>query len=143
MVRLARSRMALLIGHKQAIAYPIFIDDLTDGLLLCAIHPGAAGEVFNFVGEPTTWAAYWGGFQSMLENPRRMWRVPRWMVRLGAMILDPIVKRRNLHFAADMLGGRGIISNQKAKDVLGWRPETSLEDGMRRTETWLREAGHL
>ncbi len=28
---------------------------------------------------------------------------------------------------------RSVIANQRAKQVLGWRPEVSLEEGLRRT----------
>jgi nucleoside-diphosphate-sugar epimerase len=31
------------------------------------------------------------------------------------------------------------LANERAKRVLGWRQETSLEDGLRDTLTWLRD----
>lgn len=143
MFNFVRSGLLPLIGGEQALAYPVYIDNLLDGLLLCATHPAAAGQTFLFVDDPTTWAEYLGSFRVMLGKPRRIWRVPRWPVMLAVTLLDPFVRRRNLRYLADMFGGRGVVSNQKAKDVLGWQPRISLEEGMRRTEAWLREAGYL
>lgn len=34
--------------------------------------------------------------------------------------------------------GRSVLSIDKATDELGWRPETSLEEGLRRTWDWIR-----
>jgi nucleoside-diphosphate-sugar epimerase len=38
---------------------------------------------------------------------------------------------------------RAVYPNARAREVLGWRPRVTLEDGMARTEDWLREAGLL
>ena len=70
-------------------------------------------------------------------------RGPRWMAELAATILDSFLGGRNLRYAVNMLAGTGAISNRKAKDTLGWRPGVSLAEGMRRTEAWLRQEGHL
>ena len=39
----------------------------------------------------------------------------------------------------EMLSKKNTVSNQKARDLLGWYPQVDLEEGMRRTEVWLRE----
>jgi nucleoside-diphosphate-sugar epimerase len=132
-----------LINRGKGTSYPIYIDNMLDGLILCATHPAAVNQTFNFVDDPVTWAEYFGSFRAMLDHPVPARRAPRWLVNLGVTVLDPFVGRRNLRYAADMLGGYGVISNQKAKDLLGWEPKISLEEGMRRTEVWLREAGYL
>jgi nucleoside-diphosphate-sugar epimerase len=35
------------------------------------------------------------------------------------------------------------LSTAKAQRVLGWSPRFSLDEGLRRTEAWLREANYL
>lgn len=35
------------------------------------------------------------------------------------------------------------MSNAKALELLGWEPQVSLDEGMARTEEWLRANGHL
>jgi nucleoside-diphosphate-sugar epimerase len=35
------------------------------------------------------------------------------------------------------------FSNQKAQDLLGWKPHIDFVEGMQRTEAWLRAEGHI
>ena len=41
------------------------------------------------------------------------------------------------------LARTGTYSIEKARRVLGYEPEVGLEEGMARTEAWLREHGLL
>lgn len=36
---------------------------------------------------------------------------------------------------------RGTYAIGKARELLGWAPEVGLDEGMARTETWLRQQG--
>ena len=40
--------------------------------------------------------------------------------------------------AATFIDRRGTVSAAKAREQLGWAPLVSYEEGMRRTEQWLR-----
>jgi nucleoside-diphosphate-sugar epimerase len=45
----------------------VYIDDLVDGLILAAVHPGAVGERFIMSGpKPVTWGEFFGTFASAL-----------------------------------------------------------------------------
>jgi sterol-4alpha-carboxylate 3-dehydrogenase (decarboxylating) len=35
------------------------------------------------------------------------------------------------------------FSNQKARDLLGWEPKIDIDEGMQRTEFWLRAEGYI
>jgi nucleoside-diphosphate-sugar epimerase len=144
-LRIVRSNQAPLIEGGRGTIFPIYIDNLLDGLLLCATHPAAPSQVFNFVDDgPVTWAEFLGYYQTMLGKERlRGLRGPRWMAQLAATVLDPFVSGYNLRYLVNVLAGTGVISNRKAKDSLGWRPSVSLAEGIRRTEAWLRQEGHL
>ena len=74
MFNLVRAGRAPLIGGNESTSYPVYVDNVLDGLLLCATHPAAVGETFFFVDDPTTWAEYLGGFQAMLDKPPRLRR---------------------------------------------------------------------
>ena len=55
------------------------------------------------------------------------------------MRLTPGVNADELIF----LMRRAVYPNARARDQLGWQPRVRLEEGMARTETWLREEGLL
>jgi nucleoside-diphosphate-sugar epimerase len=42
-----------------------------------------------------------------------------------------------------MLARRGDYSIEKAKNLLGYQPKMSLEEGLRRSEDWLRATGQM
>ncbi len=40
--------------------------------------------------------------------------------------------------AMEMLSKKTSVSNSKAHQILGWQPMIDLDEGMQRTEDWLR-----
>lgn len=94
----------------------IFVDDLVDGLLRCAVTPAAHGEAFNLgtgvqtrVRDLAEAVVRLTGSSSRIEYaPRRAW--------------DHSVRRQ-----ADI---------SKARAVLGLEPATALEAGLRATVAW-------
>lgn len=144
-VRLARwakkGRMPLL--NQEASSFPIFIDDLVDLLVLTATHPAAAGEIFNAVNDgPTTTEDFLGAYMRMVPTERAI-RVPCWLARIAAFFAEPFIRQYRVAYIVSQLCEGGQISNRKARDLLGWRQQTPLEDGLRRTEAWLRAEGIL
>lgn len=132
-----------LIGGGRGSAFPIYIDDLVDLLLLCAVHPRAVGEAFNAVSDgPITLAEYLGGYMRMVPTTRAI-RIPCWVAHLAAALADPFVRRYRLTTVIGQMCGRGQISNRKAKELLGWSPRVPLTEGLRHSEAWLRAEGIL
>ncbi len=141
--RWAKKGQIPLIGGGQGTAHPIYIDDLVELLLLCAVHPDAAGEVFNGVGDgPVTLAEFLGGYMRMIPTDRAI-RLPCWLARIAALLADPFTPSFRLTYVIDEMCGRGMVLNRKARERLGWSPEVSLEEGLRRSEAWLRSEGIL
>lgn len=141
--RWAKAGQILLVGDGRGSAFPIYIDDLVDLLLLCAVHPHAAGETFNAVNDsPVTLADFLTGYMRMVPTTRAI-RLPCWAARAAAAVADPFVRRYNLRYVAAQMCGRGQISSQKARDLLGWAPRVTLEEGLRHSEKWLRSEGIL
>ncbi len=143
MAQWAKARLLPLIDGGRGTAYPIYIDNLIDLLLLCAVHPRAVGEVFNGVDDgPVTMADFLGGYMQMIPTQRAI-RLPGWAFRAMMSLAAPFVRRINLRYIANMVMGRGLVSNRKAKELLGWRPAVPLAEGLHRSEVWLREQGIL
>lgn len=141
--RWAKAGRIPLIDGGQGSAYPIYIDDLIDLLLLCAVHPNAVGETFNAVDDgPITFADFLGGHMRMIPTDRAI-RLPCWLTKALAAVSGPFIRDFRMTYIVAQLCGRGSISNRKAKDRLGWHPRVPLDEGLRRSEAWLRAEGIL
>ncbi len=145
-VRLAQWAAAGLLPmppHNKGTAYPVYIDNLIDLMMLTTKRPEAIGQVYNAVDNgPITMNEFFAGYMAMTGSSRAL-RLPCWAFQLGATAMNPFVRDRNYCYVTNQLCGSGWISNQKAKDALGWQPAVGLTEGLRRTEDWLRDEGYL
>jgi len=141
MLKLVQKGVPVLFGDK-GLAYPIFIDDLVDLLRVCAFHPRATNEAFNASDASIPWDQFFGYYGSMCgKRPRR---VPtpiahviarmNEMFRLGLPLTRDrlAIYQRNLRYPMT-----------KAEERLGFQVQVPIDEGMRRSEAWLREVGRL
>lgn len=130
----------VMIGEGEGHFHPIFVDNLVDALLLCAVDERAAGQAFNVVEEPVTWYEYAGRYGELCgAEPASL---PLWMAKLVALAaripgLDLPIDRERLLMATN----RAVFDTSKLRKRLGWEPRIGLDEGMERTATWLREKG--
>jgi nucleoside-diphosphate-sugar epimerase len=105
----------------------VFLDNLADLIVLAARHPAAAGEVFLVAD---------GEDLSTTELLRRMAKAlgrSTWMMPVPASFLT---------LAAAAIGQRTVINRltdslqvdtTKARQLLGWKPQVSISEGLRQT----------
>jgi len=134
----------LLPAHGKGIFRAIYIDDLVNGIMLAAERDEGVGQIFILGGEETiTCETFFGHYYRMLGkgSPRVMSTTSAIAIaEIGRTIFKLLGKPTELgRGAMEMLSKKNTVSNQKARDLLGWHPQVSLEEGMRRTEVWLRE----
>ncbi len=102
----------------------LYVEDAVDAYLRLgsrAADPEVAGEAFNFgTGVPRT----------VLEVVRAV------LEMAGRPDLEPVIENRVR--AGDEIDAQ-YADSAKAEQVLGWRPATSFETGLRRTVDWYRE----
>ena len=98
-----------------------FIDDAVDATLLTAIHPRAEGEVFN-VGT---------GIETSVNELARM---------IGRALDIPVTLEHIDRRDVDNIRRR-VVNIEKARRMLRWAPQVTLEQGLARTAIWFREAG--
>ena len=142
-----RGRLVLL-GQDRGLVTPGYIDNVIDGLLLTLGHPAALGETFNLCDDrAVTFREFYLAYARMLHRDR-LPAVPGWLARLSrtapAGWARRLLGRRpigpwSLHFRLNP----SQFSIERVHRLLGYRPAVEFAEGMRRTETWLREAGYL
>jgi hypothetical protein len=75
---------------------------------------------------------------------RRPRRLPLGFARLGLAIYRLLSRRPEpTDELLSYYTSRVVYSRTKSEELLGYFPQVSLSDGMRRTEVWLRQHGHL
>ncbi len=142
-IEMLRRHQVLLPGEGRGTFNPVFIDDLVDAVLLAADAEAAAGEIFNVTGGAAVAAAEFFAQYSRMLGIRPAPVAPTSVAILVAEVLgrgSRAFGRRSEASAATMrmLAGHGAVSIEKARRVLGYEPDIGLDEGMRRTEEWLR-----
>jgi nucleoside-diphosphate-sugar epimerase len=145
--RWAQRRPLVLPGSGRGTIPYIHVDDVVDLGLLCAVHPAAAGGIFNAVMDPPpTLRQVLGAWADLAGNPWRLsLPVPlvRLAARLAAVTARPGTVRREAPAIARMLVEPARWPMDRAREVLGWRPRVGLEEGIAGCVPWLREKGLL
>jgi nucleoside-diphosphate-sugar epimerase len=138
-----------MIGSGETLYHLTYIEDLCCGIRMCGEHKDAVGEVFILGGE-----GYVTLNQLVAEIAKVVGgHVPRAHVPLAPVMLaarlcesvcrplniePPLYRRRVEFFSKDR-----AADISKARRILGYVPQVSLADGLRRTAAWYRERGYL
>jgi nucleoside-diphosphate-sugar epimerase len=98
-------------------------------------------------GNAVTWKEFFGYYAQMAGKPR-IRSVPEWVgkaIALGMEIFSKLTGKppKITREAVGFLTRKARFSIEKARRDLGYQPRFSLEEGMKLTEQWLREAGYL
>jgi nucleoside-diphosphate-sugar epimerase len=143
-VQMIQKGLFLLPAHGKGVFRAVYIDDLVNGIMLAAERGEGKGQIFILGGEKAvTCEAFFGHYYRMLGkgSPRVMSTASAVAIaEIGRMIFKLLGKPTELgRGAMEMLSKKNTVSNEKAHRLLGWHPQVDLEEGMRRTEVWLRE----
>ncbi|MGI9326439.1 MAG: NAD-dependent epimerase/dehydratase family protein [Pseudomonadales bacterium] len=139
----------LMIGSGQTLYHMTYIDDLVQGFQLAGTHDAAPGEVFTICGpEVGTLNELAQVIANALDKKLRQFRVPLWPVLAAAHVSDWLFKRFG---AQSPLYPRRVeffrfsraFTSEKAQRMLGYEPEVSLNEGVRRTIAAYRQEGLL
>jgi len=102
-----------------------YVDNTVDGFLAVASHPDAVGQVLN-IGS---------GHEISVGDLAKL------IVRLvggNSEVVEDTQRIRPANSEVERL----LCGNAKAKDLLGWTPRVSLEEGLARTIDWFRSHLH-
>ncbi len=133
----------VLIGRGDGICNAVYIDNLVDLILLALKNDAAIGHAFiGAEGRGVTWREFYGAYARMLGVPR-VNAMPRGFALLAAMGFEAIARvtgraPRIARASVEFYSHRVVYDIGKAKTMLGYEPRVSFEEGMKRTEEWLR-----
>lgn len=147
-VRMLRAGRFVLPGDGSGVLTPIYVDDLVDCVLAALLHPDAGGRaVTAHDGAPVAARDFFGHYARMLgQGPVRTLPAP--LLRGAALVFEAIARRTGgtpdvTRQALTYVTRGAAYPNTAARDLLGWTPRTPLDEGMTRTEAWLRAEGLL
>ncbi|HEY1352523.1 MAG TPA: NAD-dependent epimerase/dehydratase family protein [Ktedonobacteraceae bacterium] len=138
-----------VIGGGRTLLHPIYIDDLTRALLLCAQHPRASARCYNLAGEhPVSVRALAANIARTLDRSLPAGSLPLWLAHLAADLCSLLPGLRGegaplTHSRVAFLTHSRIYDTRRARSELGFEPSLSLAEGLRRTTRWYREQGYL
>lgn len=105
------------------------IDNLVDFLLVCITHPAAANQVFMVSdGEDLATAELFRRLGEAIGHPAKLFTVPTRLVTLGACLLGK-------QAMTERLLGSLQVDITKNKQLLGWQPPITLDEGFKRITT--------
>lgn len=114
------------LGALEPVRDMNYITNTIDGFVLCAIKPGIEGSVFNI--------GYGKGF-SIGELVEKI------SVILGKKIKVECDKERVRPEKSEVMAL--VCNNEKARQVLGYKPEVTLDDGLKETIQFVKEHSEL
>lgn len=137
-LRALQGGMFLLPGRGEGIVTPVYVDDLVDCVVRALTHPDAAGTAFTcWDGVPVTAREFFAHHARW--TGRKVRTAPRPLVAAAAAA-GKLAGRADVTPAAlQFISRRAAYPNTRAREVLGWEPRITLDDGMARVENWLRE----
>ena len=144
---LLRSGQFALPGRGDGTMLPVYIDDLTEAILL-ALRRGEPGRAYTvWEGRPVSFERYLTLLADAVGGrpPRKLPR-PLLSALAASGELVARARRRPPAFgrqAITYVDRRGTASADRAREELGWEPRVDLGEGIRRSRDWLRQEGLL
>jgi len=140
--RMIKKKRFIVVGNGKALFQPAYIDDVVQGFILCLNNDKAIGEIFIIGGEE--YVPLKELFRLIAEElgvlPPKL-KIPLFPVLFLAALcekicvplrIEPPLHRRRVSFFKN----NRAFSIEKAKKILGFQPEVSLREGIRRTIHW-------
>jgi len=151
--KMIRDGKVPIVGGGENRRSMVYIDNLSQGILLAAIHSGANGEVYWIADEnPYTMNQIVDTIEYLLENEFGQRCKHKRLRLLGiaseiAFGIDWMIQKTGLYYqkfhVLSEMNKTIACSINKAKEELGYEPTITLEEGMRRSLDCLKKDGLL
>lgn len=135
-------------GNEHRWASKIYVDDCVRAILEAASSSAAVSKGYMLCdGEPVTWRTMQAAIVKVM--PRRVFtvRLPEAITKvaaLGGELATMVDKKPRLFNRQKVIMGEQeawTCTSEAAREDFGFRCEVSLDEGVRRTDSWYREQG--
>ncbi len=132
--------MRLLQAVQRGIPLPLasirnrrsltFLGNLVEAIITCMTHPQAKGKTYLVCDdEHISTAELISRIAHALGKPARLWPFPVDLLRLAAKLAGKSSE-------ADKLLSSLLVDSSKIRSELGWKPSSSLDQGLAETARW-------
>lgn len=139
-----------LVGFDEKYVSLVYVDDLIDGILLAAFSGKSTNQTYFISSEKGySWSEIGDLSSKILGLNLLKLKIPHSVVYLVAAISQFLSHFKkdatilNLEKAREMVQKSWVCSVEKAKNELGYSQKTELEEGIRKTINWYKDAGWL
>ena len=134
----------MLPAKGEGFFRPVYVDDLIRGIDLAVRHPEAAGEIFNLSCEGyITTKEYFASHYQWLGKKGPMLVSTKVALAVSVIASKVADLMGNLNEASPatvaQLATKSWFSIKKAERILGWKPEISFEEGIKRSRQWAKD----
>jgi nucleoside-diphosphate-sugar epimerase len=122
--------LAAVTNNRRSL---VALDNLVDLIVTCLNHPAAANQTFLVSdGEDLSTAQLLKRMGAAMGHPARLFYLPPALLKLGAAVLNkPGIYQR--------LCGSLQLDITKTRQLLGWTPPVSVDEGLRRAAASFRQ----
>jgi nucleoside-diphosphate-sugar epimerase len=143
---LAKLNRLSIIGSGDNRIATLYIDDAIRATVLAAGASEAAGKIYDVASdERVTQRDFIDATTDALDLPRCRRRVGRRLALLGAWAVD-LISNWSDHEAhisravVSLMSADQVVNAGRIRTELGWRPEASFAEGMRRVREWYQQS---
>jgi len=150
LVPLAKCNRLFIIGPGNNRIATLYIDDAVRATVLAATQPAAEYKIYDVASdEPVTQRQFIDAMTDTLDLPRTNRRIRKGAALFSAWLIEQLSSwtDREAHISravVTLMSVDQMVDTRRIRAELGWRPEVSFVEGMRRTREWhrrvLREA---
>lgn len=134
MLRVLSRGIPLPLASAQNSRSLIYVKNLVDALVVCATHPAAAGKTYLVSdGEDISTPDLLRRLGAGMGHPARLFPFPSSMLKLLARLIGKSGQ-------VERLLGSLQVDSGKIRSELNWTPPYSLQQGLKATAEWYRNA---
>jgi nucleoside-diphosphate-sugar epimerase len=132
MLKVLANGIPLPLASVRNLRSLVYVENLTDALIVCATHPAAAGQTYLVSdGEDISTPDLLRQLGGAMGRPVRLLPCPRTLLKLAGRLIG---KAGQIERLLDSLQ----VDSGKIRRELDWKPPYSLQQGLQATAAWYR-----